>query len=237
MKNLLAYAPRRCSRSSLFSPRAAATPILIENVHGYTLVGAHCGDSTGWFSTAAGSSRAATPRSCEMPMRGARRIDGKGRTLLPGLIDAHGHVIDLGFENVLIELHDTQNLAQAQQRIREYAAAHPDQRWLLGGGWNQVNWKLGRFPLASELDAAVTTDRQCSTASTVTPSGSTARHCERRESAGRHRIRPAGASSAMPTATPMGCSSTRRWQLVERVVPPPSDEEQRSRAARRRWRI
>ena len=46
-------------------------------------------------------------------------------------------------------------LTEAQERIRRYAGEHPQLPWLRGAGWNQVIWKLGRFPLASELDAAV----------------------------------------------------------------------------------
>ena len=85
----------------------------------------------------------------------AQLVDGHGKTLLPGLIDAHGHVFDLGFEAVEIQLTDTHSLEEAQARIRAYAAADTQRAWLLGDGWNQVAWKLGRFPLAGELDAAV----------------------------------------------------------------------------------
>jgi predicted amidohydrolase YtcJ len=76
-------------------------------------------------------------------------------TLLPGLIDAHGHLLALGFAATQIALSDTQSLAEAQARIGAYAKANPDRRWLHGAGWNQVKWKLGRFPYASELDAVV----------------------------------------------------------------------------------
>jgi hypothetical protein len=82
-------------------------------------------------------------------------IDGDGSTLLPGLIDAHGHIIDLGFQYVRIQLAGTTSLTEAQERIRRYAGERPQLPWLRGAGWNQVIWKLGRFPLASELDAAV----------------------------------------------------------------------------------
>ncbi len=82
-------------------------------------------------------------------------IDGHGRTLLPGLIDAHGHVLDLGLQRVRIDLTGSASLAEAQARIRAYAHVHPKSAWLQGGGWNQEIWKLGRFPEAGELDAAV----------------------------------------------------------------------------------
>ena len=40
-------------------------------------------------------------------------------------------------------------------RSRAYAARNPDRRWIIGRGWNQETWGLGRFPTAAELDAAV----------------------------------------------------------------------------------
>jgi predicted amidohydrolase YtcJ len=133
--------------------RAAAT--LIEHVHGYTLAGtrlvrfgALVFENGRVVSTGeAAALRRAYPK--------ARVLDGAGRTLLPGLIDAHGHVRELGFTFVRIQLYETKTLAQAQARIRAFVAAHPAHGWYRGDGWNQVIWQLGRFPTAAELDAAV----------------------------------------------------------------------------------
>jgi hypothetical protein len=82
-------------------------------------------------------------------------LDGQGRVMLPGLIDAHAHVLDTGFAALTLDLSDTASLADALTRIAAYAAAHPDRPWIIGRGWNQERWKLGRFPTAAELDAAV----------------------------------------------------------------------------------
>lgn len=83
------------------------------------------------------------------------RIDGKGRILLPGLIDAHVHVMSTGFAAMTLDLSETNSLAEALEKIAAYAKAHPDRPWLLGRGWNQERWKLGRFPTAAELDSVV----------------------------------------------------------------------------------
>ena len=83
------------------------------------------------------------------------RADMKGRVLLPGMIDAHGHVMELGFRALELDLSGAKSLAEAQARIAAYAAANPERKWILGGGWNQETWGLGRFPTAAELDAAV----------------------------------------------------------------------------------
>lgn len=81
-------------------------------------------------------------------------IDGGGKTLLPGMIDGHGHVMELGQQLLMLDLSQTNSLEEALGKIREYAAANPT-KWILGGGWNQERWKLGRFPTAAELDSVV----------------------------------------------------------------------------------
>lgn len=83
------------------------------------------------------------------------RKDGRGATMLPGLIDAHGHVMELGFQQLTLDLSGTKSLAEAQAAIKAYAEKNPDRRWIIGGGWNQETWGLGRFPTAAELDAVV----------------------------------------------------------------------------------
>jgi len=85
----------------------------------------------------------------------ATTIDAGGRTLLPGLIDAHGHVIDLGTAAMTVQLTGASSIADLQQRLRAYAAAHPDKAWISGFGWNQELWPNKRFPTAADLDAVV----------------------------------------------------------------------------------
>ncbi|HEX8303192.1 amidohydrolase [Sphingomonas sp.] len=82
------------------------------------------------------------------------KIDMGGKTLVPGMIDGHGHVMGLGDQLLRLDLSATISLEEALGKIRSYAAANPN-KWILGGGWNQEKWGLGRFPTAAELDAAV----------------------------------------------------------------------------------
>jgi predicted amidohydrolase YtcJ len=83
------------------------------------------------------------------------RVDGRGKTLLPGLIDAHGHVTDLGFAALHLTLVGSSSLDELKQRLRAYASAHPDARWIIGFGWNQELWPEKRFPTSGDLDAVV----------------------------------------------------------------------------------
>ena len=84
-----------------------------------------------------------------------RRIDAGGRTLLPGLIDAHGHVMALGFSALQLDLTGVRTLEEMQQRLKAYAAANPQARWILGRGWNQELWPDRKFPTAADIDAVV----------------------------------------------------------------------------------
>ena len=61
----------------------------------------------------------------------------------------------LGLGQLTVDLSDTRTLAEAQAKIAAYAAANPERPWIVGRGWNQEIWGLGRFPTAAELDAAV----------------------------------------------------------------------------------
>jgi predicted amidohydrolase YtcJ len=85
----------------------------------------------------------------------ATRVNAQGLTLLPGLNDAHGHVIDLGMTELSVQLTGTGSIVDLQRRLRAFAAAHPDDPWITGFGWNQELWPNKRFPTAADLDAAV----------------------------------------------------------------------------------
>ena len=82
-------------------------------------------------------------------------VDGGGRVVMPGLIDAHGHVMGLGEAALALDVTGTRSIAELQQRLKDYAAANPNLRWIRGGGWNQELWSDGRMPTAADLDAAV----------------------------------------------------------------------------------
>ncbi|MFI4969025.1 MAG: amidohydrolase [Lysobacterales bacterium] len=140
------------------TPFATAADLLVDHVNGYTL------DSAGKLQRFEAllvdhGKVAQTGGHAELASRAgnARVVDGHGRTLLPGLIDAHGHghALELGFARNQVDISGTPSLDEALAKVKAYAAAHPDARWITGGGWNQEIWKLGRFPTAQELDRVV----------------------------------------------------------------------------------
>jgi len=85
----------------------------------------------------------------------AKLRDGGERTVLPGLIDAHGHVYGLGVLKANLDLTGSANVEVAIAAIAAYAAAKPGVRWILGRGWNQVLWPIQEFPNAAQIDAVV----------------------------------------------------------------------------------
>lgn len=140
----------------VLAPAVQAADLLLNNVNGYTL------DSHGRLQHFQAllidqGKVVATGDSADLSGRAgdAKVIDGHGKTLLPGLIDAHGHVLELGYARNNVDLVGTRTLDEALTKIKAYAAAHPDDEWIIGSGWNQEIWKLGRFPNAKELDTAV----------------------------------------------------------------------------------
>jgi predicted amidohydrolase YtcJ len=130
---------------------------VIENANGYTLnkegelvqFTALAFDAQGKI-LAVGSAADVSARA-----PGARRVDMGGKTLLPGLIDAHGHVFGLGQMLTQLDLSQTTSLEGALKAIADYSRANAGQGWLRGRGWNQENWKLGRFPTAADADTVV----------------------------------------------------------------------------------
>ncbi|WP_213982553.1 amidohydrolase [Sphingomonas sp. dw_22] len=138
----------------LLAPAAHADG-LVENVNGETL--APSGEVvrfTGLLIGRDGKVVQLLKHGDKRPKKLDWKLDMAGKTLLPGMIDAHGHVMGLGAQLQLLDLSDTTSLDQALGRIRDYAAAHPN-KWVIGRGWNQEKWKLGRFPTAADLDGAV----------------------------------------------------------------------------------
>jgi hypothetical protein len=199
----------------------AGADVLVDNVNGYTIgadgrlirfAAIHVGDD--------GRVERLYARGEKKPDRTRYRFDGKGRTLIPGLIDAHGHVMGLGFNAIQLDLSDTRSLAEAQAKIAAYAAANPTPRWIVGRGWNQELWGLGRFPTAADLDAVVK-DRPVwlervdghagwANSMAMAEAGITAKT-----------VSPAGGRIEKAGGQPTGIFVDAASQLVEKVVPPP----------------
>jgi len=141
---------------ALLLPAPALADSLVDNVNGITLdKDGKIVRFTGLVIDKDGKVVRLLDRKDKRPERPDFKLEGKGRTLMSGMIDAHGHVMALGFQALVLDLAPARSLAEAQKMIADYARANGNRTWIIGRGWNQEAWGLGRFPTNAELDAAV----------------------------------------------------------------------------------
>ncbi len=80
-----------------------------------------------------------------------KRIDLKGKTVLPGIIDAHGHMLGLGENLMQVDLREATSEQDAVTRVVAFAE-NEQAEWIIGRGWNQENWQERQFPSTASLD-------------------------------------------------------------------------------------
>lgn len=92
-----------------------------------------------------------------MTMRGPNTqvLDLNGRTVIPGMIDAHVHLLNLGNSLRNVDLVGTTSYDQVIERVVERARTTPAGQWILGRGWDQNDWGDTRFPTHDALSRAV----------------------------------------------------------------------------------
>lgn len=81
-----------------------------------------------------------------------RRVDLAGRTVVPGLIDAHCHMLATGLLLGNVGLHDCRSVREVLARVAARAAATPPGQWIVGRGWDESVLGEGRPPSRDELD-------------------------------------------------------------------------------------
>jgi predicted amidohydrolase YtcJ len=85
-------------------------------------------------------------------------IDAEGRTIVPGLIDAHAHVMGLGQSLSELNLYGTTSPQQIAAMVAQKAQQLKPGEWIRGRGWDQNDWGKGKgqkpFPTAAILDKA-----------------------------------------------------------------------------------
>jgi predicted amidohydrolase YtcJ len=163
---------------------------------------------------------------------GATVHDAQGATVVPGLIDAHAHLMGLGYALMRADLVGTRSKAEVISRLKEFETTLPPGAWLLGRGWDQNDWPEKSFPTASDLDAAFPTrpvwleriDGHAGWGNTA------AMKRVPRDLAGDWQ--PEGGQILREAGRPTGVFIDAAAQLVDRVVPPP-DEALRAEALKR----
>jgi predicted amidohydrolase YtcJ len=80
-----------------------------------------------------------------------RIIDADGRTITPGLIDAHCHFFGLGLEQQMADLVGTKSFSEVLERVKNFQEKNP-KPFIMGRGWDQNDWEVKEFPTKKELD-------------------------------------------------------------------------------------
>lgn len=125
------------------------TGTVIYNVRGYTFKNDEVVNFN-YLHFADGGKIIATG-SGDPPNAGSMR-DANNAVMLPGLIDAHGHVSSLGRAMSQVDLMGITTLEETLEVIKAYADANPDLEIIRGRGWNQELWTKAVFPTALDLD-------------------------------------------------------------------------------------
>ncbi|HKE35534.1 MAG TPA: amidohydrolase [Candidatus Acidoferrum sp.] len=83
----------------------------------------------------------------------APTMDLHGATVLPGLIDAHTHLINLGESLTRLNLKDVPTEKEIVERVKQRAASAVPGEWILGWGWDEGKW-ASNYPTNQALSAA-----------------------------------------------------------------------------------
>lgn len=149
-----------CCVSAVLCAGSVIAPAHAANVHLLTAARIHTSDpqqptatAMAWDASgrllAVGDAKDLTTRYPD-----ADRIDAGDATVIPGLIDAHGHIMGLGLALMQADLVGAASKAEALARLRAFEKTLAPGEWLLGRGWDQNDWPETAFPTAADLDAA-----------------------------------------------------------------------------------
>jgi hypothetical protein len=88
----------------------------------------------------------------ELKYRIAEVYDAQGQTIVPGLIDAHAHLLNLGMALQNVDLVDTKSYNEVLERVVAFQK-EKNVEYITGRGWDQNDWDVKEFPTKKELDS------------------------------------------------------------------------------------
>jgi predicted amidohydrolase YtcJ len=156
---------------------------------------------------------------------GARQLDLRGATVLPGLTDAHAHLAQIGERELVFNLEGTASLTELEARLRERAARGKAGDWLFGRGWIESRWSPPAFPTRKDLDAvapdqAVVLERSDGHALVANSLAL------KRAGIDKNTTDPAGGSILKDdSGEPTGMLIDNAQRLVRDLIPPPTEAQ------------
>ena len=156
-----------------------------------------------------------------------RIVDGGGHVVIPGMVDAHAHLLNLGFTLRQVSLVGTKSYDEVVARVVARAREVPAGQWIEGRGWDQNQWGDTRFPTHDALSRAVPGHPVVLTRVDGHALLANAAAMRAAGVGAGTRDPEGGRIERTASGEPTGVFVDRAKGLVERVVPPPSKEEAR----------
>ncbi len=224
---------RTIVRSFLFvlafasASRAQAPDLIVTNARIYTV------DATrpivDAMAVRGGRVVATGPRRLIESMKGpsTKVMDAGGKTIIPGMVDAHVHLAGLGQALSIVDLVGTTSYQQIVDKVAARARGLSAGAWVLGRGWDQNDWADTRFPTHEALSQAVPNNPVLlervdghavfANAAAMKSAGVTAATKDP----------PGGRLERAADGSPTGVFVDNAMSLMERVVPAPTRQELR----------
>ena len=140
---------------SACSQQHETNELVIENINGYTFDNDRQLQRFQTLALQDGKVLATGDATLALAYPNAEKINGQGKTLIPGITDAHGHVSSLGYTLLSVDVRGRKSAQAAAEEVAAYAAEKPTLNWIQGRGWNQVLWPDQQYPSAAILDAQI----------------------------------------------------------------------------------
>jgi len=89
------------------------------------------------------------------PGSNTKVIDAKGQLVLPGFTDCHIHFMEGSLGLTHVDLIGTKSVQEIQNKVKDYASAHPNEPWITGAGWTYPTFGESALPDKKFLDEVV----------------------------------------------------------------------------------
>jgi hypothetical protein len=155
------------------------------------------------------------------------RLDLDGKTVIPGMVDAHIHLTGLGVALRILDLVGTRSYEEVIERVVERARNTPEGEWVRGRGWDQNDWAVTDFPTHEALSRALPDHPVYLTRVDGHAALVNARALELAEVTAATQDPDGGRFIRDASGDPTGVLIDRAQGIVARVIPERSDHEMR----------